>query len=113
VAQIFELAILNRKAALGESFSVAAPYAVTLSYCCEFVASLFGRKPNLRFIPLQKMSDVLGEEAFAITRDHVIHSPCVSIEKAQQLLGYRPRYTTEDIYRECIEHLLERGELVV
>jgi len=113
VAQIFELAILNRKAALGESFSVAAPYAVTLSYCCEFVASLFGRKPNLRFIPLQKMSDVLGEEAFAITRDHVIHSPCVSIEKAQRLLGYRPRYTTEDIYRECIEHLLERRELVV
>ncbi|MBO3798325.1 MAG: NAD-dependent epimerase/dehydratase family protein [Thermoproteota archaeon] len=113
VAQIFELAILNRKTALGESFSAAAPYALTLAYCCEFVASLFGSKPNLRFVPLQKMVEVLSEDAFAIMRDHVIHSPCVSIEKAQRLLGYRPRYTTEEIYRECIEYLLESGQLVV
>ncbi len=113
VAQVFELAILSRKAALGESFSVAAPYAMTLASCCEFVASLFGGKPNLRFIPLHKMVEILGEEAFAIMRDHVIHSPCVSIEKAQRLLSYQPRYTTEDIYRGCVEYLLESGKLII
>lgn len=58
------------------------------------------------------MVEVLSEDAFAIMRDHVIHSPCVSIEKAQRL-EYRPRYTTEEIYRECIEYLLESGQLIV
>ncbi|MCI4438535.1 NAD-dependent epimerase/dehydratase family protein [archaeon] len=113
VAQIFELAILHRKAAIGESFSVAAPYAMTLVSCNEFVASLFGKKPNLKFVPLQKMSEVMDENAFEIMKDHVIHSPCVSIEKAQSVLGYQPRYTTEEIYQESIEYLLESKQLII
>ncbi|MGB9760099.1 MAG: NAD-dependent epimerase/dehydratase family protein [Thermoproteota archaeon] len=113
VAQVLELAILHRKAAIGESFSVAAPYAMTLVSCSEFVASLFGKKPNLKFVPLQKMSEVLDKNAFEIMKDHVIHSPCVSIEKAQRILGYQPRYTTEEIYKESIEYLLESKQLVV
>jgi hypothetical protein len=29
------------------------------------------------------------------------------------LLGYRPRYTTEQIFTECIEHLLATKELEI
>lgn len=113
VAQVFELAILNREAALGESFSAVAPYAMTLTGCCDFVASLFGKQPNLKYVPLAEMEKVVGEAAFAITKSHVEHSPCVSMEKAQRLLGYQSRYTTEQIYRECIEYLLGSGQLVL
>jgi hypothetical protein len=28
-------------------------------------------------------------------------------------LGYSPRYTTEQIYLECIEYMLEQGQLHV
>ena len=111
VAQIFELAIKHREAALGESFSAVAPYAMALIGCCEFVASLFGKEPNLRFVPLANLKQILGEKAFATTESHVMHSPCCSIEKARRLLGYQPRYTTEQIYKECTEHLLESGRL--
>ena len=38
---------------------------------------------------------------------------CASIAKAKRLLGYAPRYTTEQIYYEAIEHLLESGQLKV
>jgi nucleoside-diphosphate-sugar epimerase len=113
VAQIFELAILHRKAALGESFSAVAPYAMTLVSICEFVASLFGKKPNLKFIPLEKMAEVMDKNAFEIMKDHVIHSPCVSIEKAKNVLGYQPRYTTEEIYKECIDYLIESKQLLI
>ena len=113
VAQMFERAIDNREAALGESFSAVAPYAMSLAGCCEFVASLFGKKPNTEFVPLKELEAILGTEAFSATETHIEHSPCSSIEKAQRLLGYSPRYTTEQIYTECIEWLLESGELVV
>lgn len=111
VAQVFELAIRHREASLGESFSAVAPYAMALVGCCESVASLFGKEPIFKFVPLENLAQVIGEKAAAMTKSHIIHSPCCSIEKAQRLLGYQPRYTTEQIYRECVEYLLESGQL--
>ena len=58
------------------------------------------------------MERLLGA-AWRTTKDHMDHSPCCSTEKAQRLLEYRPRYTTEQIYTECLEYLLETGELMV
>ena len=113
VAQMFQRAIENREAALGESFSTVAPYAMSLVGCCEFVASLFGREPCIEFVPMSNLASILGKAAAAATETHVEHSPCSSIEKAQRLLGYAPRYTTEQIYTECIEYLLESGQLVL
>ena len=111
VAQMFELAMTRRSAALGESFSAVAPYALTLAGCCEAVAALFGRKPNLQFVPLDEMARHEGDRSAAIIRDHVLHSPAASIAKARRFLGYAPRYTTEQIYAECLEHLIESGQL--
>ena len=112
LAQLFEAALIHRHASLGESFSGVAPFALSLVACCEFVAHLFGREPNLALVSHEEMAQVLGP-AWPITQDHLDHSPCCSIEKGQRLLGYAPRYTTEDIYVECLEYLLEKGELVV
>jgi len=112
LAQLFESAMIRRQEALGESFSGVAPWALSLVGCCRFVAGLFGREANLAFLPHDQMARVLGD-AWATTQDHLLHSPCASIEKAQRLLGYQPRYTTEQIYTECIEYLLEIGQLMI
>ena len=77
------------------------------------MASLFGKEPNLKFVTLAELEAQLGAEACATTLSHIEHSPCSSIEKARTLLGYHPRYTTEQIYRECIEYRLETGDLIV
>jgi nucleoside-diphosphate-sugar epimerase len=55
----------------------------------------------------------VGEKNYEITFEHISHSPCASIEKGRRLLGYSPRYTTEQIYRECIEYMLEQGQLAI
>ncbi len=112
LAQLFESAMVRRQASLGESFSGVAPFAMSLVACCEFVARLFGREPNIEFATHEEMERLLGA-AWQTTRDHIDHSPCCSIEKAQRLLGYSPRYTTEQIYVECLDYLLESEELVV
>ncbi len=113
LAQLFQRAIERRNVAIGEAFSGVAPYAMSFLGCAEFVAFLFGKKANIKFVPLAEVESILGPKAFSITKDHVTRSPCCSIEKARRLLGYEPHYTTEEIYTECIEHLLESGALKI
>ncbi len=113
VAQVFELAMERREAALGESFSAVAAYAMTLLGLARFVAGLFGAEPNLAFAPLEEMRQHVSKQSFGIIKEHVTMSLCASIAKAQRLLGYAPRYTTEQIFVESIDYLLESGQLVV
>lgn len=111
VAQVFERTMTRRHVALGESFSAAAPYALSLVNCCNAVSALFGMNPDFQFVPLDELAKYEGEESAGIIREHVLHSPAVSITKARQLLGYAPRYTTEEIYAECLDYLIESGRL--
>jgi len=113
IGQLCERAIARRQVALGESFSAVAPYAMSLVGCCQAVARLFGREPNLQFVPLGELPKHVGDTSARIIEEHVSHSPCASIAKGQRLLGYQPRYTTEQIYAESIEYLLESGQLNV
>ena len=111
IAQLCERAIERRTASLGESFSAVAPYAMSLQGCCQAVAALFGLEPALHFAPLAEMERHVSPASAAIIRDHVTHSPCCSIAKCQRLLDYQPRYTTEQIYTEAVEFMLESGTL--
>lgn len=111
VAQLFQLCLEQPGQALGESFSAVAPYAMSLLGCCRFVASLFGREAVLEFVSRDELRNIVGEDSYAVIESHIEHSPCSSISKGQRLLGYAPRYTTEQIYTECIEHLLTTTEL--
>ncbi len=113
VAQLFHRSIDRREQSLGQSFSAVAPYAMSLLGCCRSVAALFGTEPNLAYVPLPDLRAIVGDESFAIIESHVVHSPCSSIDKGRRLLGYEPRYTTEQIFAECIEHLLESGQLKI
>lgn len=113
VAQIFQCAIQQRERALGESFSAVAPYAMSLVGCCRCVAALFGQEPNLRYVPREELRALVGDTSYEIIDSHITHSPCSSLTKPIDLLGHSPRYTTEEIYAECVEYLLESGQLRV
>lgn len=113
VAQLFQLALEQRDQALGESFSAVAPYAMSLLGCCRCVAGLFNTEPDLAYVPLSQLREFVSDESFGIIESHVVHSPCSSISKGQRRLGYQPRFTTEQIYAEAIEYLLESGQLKI
>ncbi|MFT5089952.1 MAG: nucleoside-diphosphate-sugar epimerase [Candidatus Latescibacterota bacterium] len=113
VAQVFQRALNQRESALGQSFNAVAPYALSLVACCQSVAALFGRTAELEFVPLERMVEFVGKENYPTIETHCEHSPCSSIAKSQRLLGYQPRYTTEQIYAECIEYLLESEALKI
>ncbi len=111
VAQSFMRALECRSVALGESFHVVSPAALTLRGYAERMAAWFGREPRLRFLPFDEWKKSATEEESTFTWDHIAHSPNCSVAKAERLLNYRPRYTSFEAVVESVEWLLAHGVL--
>jgi nucleoside-diphosphate-sugar epimerase len=106
VAQAFERALARRSAAVGESFHVVAPGALTLRGYAEAVAGWFGQPARLRYLPWEEWRRTVSEEEAQATWDHIAHSPHCSIAKAQQMLSYQPRYTSLEAVYEAVMWLI-------
>lgn len=111
VAQAFERALDNRATALGESYHVVSPAAVTTRGYAEAVADFFGAEPDLTFLPWEEYREAVGEDSAEVTWDHVARSPNCSIEKARRHLDYEPRYSSLEAIRESLRWLADRGEI--
>jgi nucleoside-diphosphate-sugar epimerase len=109
VAQAFARALSHRDAAIGEAFHVAAAEPVTMRDYAEAAASWFGRKANLDFLPWDKWRMTVGERDAAITRDHILHSPYASIDKARTALGFEPQYSAIAAAREAVSPIYGLG----
>ena len=113
VAQAFMQALANRSNAIGESFHVVSPAAVTLRGYAEAVAAWFGQPATLRFFPWATWRTTVSEQEAGATWDHIAHSPNCSIAKAQRLLDYRPRYTSLQAVEESVKWLIAHNVVAV
>ncbi len=113
VAQAFAQAVANRSVALGESFHVVSPAALTLRGYAEAVSAWFGHHPKLRFSSWDEWKLTVSKEEASATWDHIAHSPNCSIEKARKLLNYQPRYGSLEAVFESLTWLIERGRIKV
>lgn len=113
VAQAFQRALESWTAAVGESFHVVSPRALTLRGFAEAVAEWFGRDANLTFLPFDEWAELpeYNDDAVETTEDHIRHSPSISIEKARSRLGYEPRYSSLEAVREAVDALVEDGQV--
>jgi len=113
VAQAFLCAMEHRSAALGESFHVVSPSAITLRGFAERMAAWFGRPAKLRFLPWEEWKATASERDAKATWDHIAHSPNCSIAKARALLGYAPRYTSLEAVQEAVTAMQQSGVVVM
>ncbi len=111
--QAFCRALENRAAALGESFHVVSPAALSLRGYAERIAQWFGNTADLEFLPWETWRAHATAEDAAATWDHIAHSPCCGIEKARRLLGYQPRYESLQAVCESLEWLIDNGRLSI
>ncbi len=111
VAQAFEKTLLHWSEAVGESFFVVSPAALTLRGFAEAAAAWFGKQANLRFLPLEEWKKTLPEAFIDSAIAHLTHSSNQSIAKAQRLLEYQPRYTSLEAVRESVFWMIGRGQL--
>jgi len=109
VAQMFMRAIESRGASVGEAFHTVSPKAVSLRGYAEAVAAWFGQEAQLEFMPWPEWKERQSAEDAAATWEHISRSPSSSIEKAQRLLGYQPRYTSFEAVFESLEWLVAKG----
>jgi len=109
VAQAFERA-MSRPAAIGASFHVVAEQAMTLRGLAAGVAGWFGREPELDFVDWAEFERRAGAEHAGVTREHTDRSITASIDRARDVLGYAPRYSTLDALHEALAWLAAHGQ---
>jgi len=109
VAQAFERA-MSRPAAIGASFHVVAEQAMTLRGLAAGVAGWFGREPELDFVDWGEFERRAGAEHAGVTREHTDRSITASIDRAREVLGYAPRYSTLDALHEALAWLAAHGQ---
>lgn len=108
-AQIFAKAIENRNSSVGESFHAVSEKALTLRGAAEMLSSLFGKTPNLKYLPFYDWSKTVSKTDAETTWDHISHSPNCSIEKAKKYIGYKPGYTSMQAMYESVIWLIDNN----
>lgn len=109
VAQSFLQAMVHWSTAVGESFHVVSPQALSLRGYAESMAAWFGQPANLTYLPWDEWRKTVSAQEAQTTWDHIAHSPNCSIAKAQRLLGYQPRYSSLQAVYESVEWLIKQG----
>ena len=112
VAQAFERA-LTRPAAIGASFHVVSEQAMTLRGLAVGVAQWFGREPVLDFVDWDEYGRRVGPGHAETTREHTFRGITASIDRARQVLGYAPRYSTLEALNEALAWLAASGQVDV
>ena len=110
VAQAFERA-LTRPAAIGSSFHVVSEQAMTLRGLAAGVAAWFGREPVLEFVEWAEFERRVGADHAEATREHVARSIAACIDRAREVLGYRPRFSSLDALHESLRWLADNGHV--
>ncbi len=110
VAQAFELA-LNSPAAIGSSLHVVSAQAMTLRGLAAGVAGWFGKEAILEFLERGEFERRVGIEHAETTFAHVDRSIAASIDRAREVLGYRPRYSSLEALQDSLRWLVASGQV--
>lgn len=113
VAQGFMQALAHWSTAVGQSFHMVSPAAVSLRGYAEAMAAWFGQPANLKYLPWEDWRKTVSPQEAQATWDHIAHSPNCSIAKAEHLIDYRPRYRSLQAVQESVSWLIEHGEIAI
>ena len=111
VAQVVMRAIANWSNAVGEAFNAVSPRAINLRGYAEAMYRWFGHQPVIGYLPFDAWRATVAPEDAQATWEHIARSPSHSIEKAQRLLGYAPRYTSLEAVYEAVKWLIADGQV--
>jgi nucleoside-diphosphate-sugar epimerase len=89
---------------------VVAEQAMTLRGLAAGAAGWFGREPVLEFTGWAEFERQAGAEHAGVTREHTDRSITASIDRAREVLGYAPRYSTLDALHEALAWLVATGQ---
>lgn len=113
LAQAFELAVANREAAAGEDFNIVSPHAINVRGFLEIASGWFGQESKIESVTWEEFRSINTVEDADESWEHLERSHSHSIEKSRRLLGYEPRYESDEAVLESVRWLIDNGELDV
>ena len=106
LSRLFVLAVNNRKAAAGQIFNGGTSYALTMTQFVKTYAKIYNTEIPIEYIPwdeyLKKINPNIGAWW------HFYADMCPDITKARQLLGYKPKYTSEQAMERAVNWMREQ-----
>ena len=81
-------------------FHATCADAIPLQSYANRLYEHFGKTPALSFVSLEEFRRRLSPEDYECSMDHITHSPCCSMEKAKNLLGFVPSHS-------CLQTVLD------
>lgn len=109
VAQQFVDALNHRNQALGESFHAVSAESLTLYGYAQAMYRFFGHEPNISFLSWEKWGEYIKDERKVdISYYHIARSGYYSIENANRLIGYRPKYSALEVVEASIQSYVDR-----
>ena len=111
VAAAFQNTLTHWNTAIGESFFIVSPAAMTLRGFAEGLAARFGQTANLAYLPFEDWKHTLPAELMEGGVAHTIHCTNASIAKATALLDYHPHYSSLDAVEESVRWLIAQGQV--
>ncbi len=84
---------------------------MTLRGLAAGVAGWFGREPVIELLDWSEFERRVGAEHAAMSREHVSRSIAASIDRARDVLGYHPRYSSLNALHESLRWLAANGKV--
>lgn len=109
VARAFFLAVQNREAAADEIFNVGAPYSVTIRRFVEIYEEIYEVKLPIAWVEWEKFTTTTVTQSGAYYHFQV--NMCPDITKINSVLGFSPKYTTEETLSRAVDWIREEGVL--
>ena len=103
VAGVVFAALQAGEKAFGHGFHAVSPRAVTLWGYTQEAATWYGKTAEIICKPFDEWAKDMSEKDAAATLEHISHSPNGSMQKARELLGYEPKFTTFEAIRDCLK----------
>ena len=95
----------------GESFNSTTEKALTLRGFAELLYEYYGKEALFKFMPFEKFRTYVSDFDAEVSFNHVSHSPVCSMEKARNLLGFRPKYSSIETIIDFLEYYESQGLL--
>lgn len=111
VAGLIEACMNQPEASTGQAFLSVGPTAPTLLGFANAMYAAFHREASIRFEPMQMFLNALGPEDRAQSDEHLSRSPCASMQKARERLGFVPKFSTMDSILDALDALISMGLL--
>ncbi len=112
VARMFISAIERFSIAAGEDFHCVSDAALTLRGYAQAAAAWFGKDARFSFrAPDEVWTNGLTDDDVRASWDHISRSPNSSMQKAREVLGFRPRYSSLEATYESVQWLLARNKI--